>query len=65
MNRDTTNVEPVMYGYTGNNWSHWNGNEKLKEKFVNIPGKHSIDSLQSTAVLGTAHIMRKVLQCEG
>jgi hypothetical protein len=29
-----------------------------------IPGKHSIDSLQQTAVLGTSHIIRKVLQCE-
>ena len=33
MYRDTKNVEPEMYGYTGNNWSHWNSNEKLKEKF--------------------------------
>ena len=33
MYRDTTNVEPEMYDYTSNNWSHWNGNEKLKEKF--------------------------------
>jgi len=30
---DTTNVEPGMYDYTSNNWSHWNSNEKLKEKF--------------------------------
>jgi len=29
-----------------------------------IPGKHSIDSLQKTAILGTSHIIRKVLQCE-
>ena len=29
-----------------------------------IPGKHSTDSLQETAVLGTSHIMRKVLQSE-
>jgi hypothetical protein len=29
----TTNVEPEMYDYTGNNWSHWNSNEKLKEQF--------------------------------
>ena len=28
-----TNVEPEMYDYTSNNWSHWNSNEKLKEKF--------------------------------
>jgi len=28
-----TNVEPEMYGYNSNNWSHWNSNEKLKEKF--------------------------------
>ena len=33
MYRDTKNVEPGMYDYTGNNWSHWNSNEKLKEKF--------------------------------
>jgi hypothetical protein len=30
--RDTTNVEPEMYEYTSYNWSHWNSNEKLKEK---------------------------------
>jgi hypothetical protein len=29
-----------------------------------VRGKHSIDSLQNTAVLGTSHIIRKVLQCE-
>jgi hypothetical protein len=62
MCRDTTNVEPEMYDYTSNNWSHWNSNEKLKEKFGS--GRHSIDSLQKTAVLGTSHIFRKVLQCE-
>ena len=33
MYRDTTNVEPEMYDCTSNNWSHWNSNEKLKEKF--------------------------------
>ena len=33
MYRDTTNVEPEIYDYTNNNWSHWNRNEKLKEKF--------------------------------
>jgi hypothetical protein len=33
MYRDTTNVEPEMYDYTSYNWSHWNSNEKLKEKF--------------------------------
>ena len=29
MYRDATNVEPEMYEYTSNNWSHWNSNEKL------------------------------------
>jgi len=33
MYRDKTNVEPEMYDYTSNNWSNWNGNEKLKKKF--------------------------------
>jgi len=64
MYRDTTNVEPEMYDCTSNNWSHWNSNEKLKENFETVPGKHSIDSLQKTAILGTSHIIRKVLQCE-
>ena len=64
MYRDTTNVEPEKYDYTSNNWSHWNSNVKLKEKLEAIPGKHSIDSLQKTAILGTSQIIREVLQCE-
>jgi hypothetical protein len=30
--RGISNVESEMYDYTSNNWSHWNSNEKLKEK---------------------------------
>jgi hypothetical protein len=37
---------------------------RLKIYLEMIPGKHSIDSLQKTAVLGTSHIIRKVLQSE-
>jgi len=37
--RDTTNVEPEMYDSTSNNWSHWNSNEKLKEKFGSCTSK--------------------------
>ena len=36
----------------------------LRKNLEDIPGKHSIDSLQKTAILGTSHIIRKVLQCE-
>jgi hypothetical protein len=36
----------------------------LKRNLEAIPGKHSIDSLQRTATLGTSHIIRKVLQSE-
>jgi hypothetical protein len=36
----------------------------LKNYLETIPGKHSIDSLQKTAALGTSHIIRKVLQSE-
>jgi len=36
----------------------------LRKNLETIPGKHSIDSLQKTAVLGTSHVIRKVLQCE-
>ena len=36
----------------------------LRKNLEPISGKHSIDSLQKTAILGTSHIIRKVLQCE-
>jgi hypothetical protein len=36
----------------------------LRKNLEAVPGKHSIDSLQKTAVLGTSHIIRKVLQYE-
>ena len=36
----------------------------LKKNLEAIPGKHSIDSLQKTAVLGTSHIIRRVPQSE-
>jgi hypothetical protein len=35
----------------------------LRKHLEAVPGKHWIDSVQKTAVLGTAHIIRKVLQC--
>jgi hypothetical protein len=36
----------------------------LRKNLEAIPGKHSVDSLQKTAILGTSYIIRKVLQCE-
>jgi len=36
----------------------------LRKNLEDIPGNHSIDSLQKTAILGTSHVIRKVLQCE-
>jgi hypothetical protein len=36
----------------------------LRNNLEAVPGKHLIDSLQKTAVLGTSHIIRKILQCE-
>ena len=35
---------------------------KTFRKYVsNIPGNHEVKELQKTAILGTAHILRKVL----
>ena len=64
MYRDTTNVEPEMYDYTSNNWGTGIVTRSLKKNLEAVPGKHSIDSLQKRAILGTSHITRKVLQCE-
>jgi hypothetical protein len=66
MYRDTTNVEPQMYGYTGNTVIGATGivTSSLRKHLEAVTGKRSIDSLKKTAVLRTAHIMWKVLQCE-
>jgi 23S rRNA pseudoU1915 N3-methylase RlmH len=51
-------VIPVITGATGIV-------SKSSQKYLEtIPGQHSIDSLQKTAILGTSHIIRKVLQAE-
>ena len=50
-----TKVIPVVIGGTGTI-------SKSFGKYVsNIPGKHEVKELQKTAILGTAHILRKVL----
>jgi len=49
---------PVIIGATGI------VTRSLKKNLETIPGKHSIDLLQKTAILGTSHIIWKVLQCE-
>ena len=50
-----TKAIPVIIGATGII-------SKTFRKYVsNIPGNHEVKELQKTAILGTAHILRKVL----
>jgi len=50
-----TKMIPVIRGATGTI-------SKSFRKYVsNIPGKHEVKKLPKTAILGTAHILRKVL----
>ena len=49
---------PVITGATGT------VTKGLKTILLAITAKHSIDSLQKTAILGISRIIRKVLQCE-
>jgi len=51
-------IVPVIIGATGI------VTRSLRKNLEAVPGKHSIDSLQKTAIIGTSHIIRKVLQCE-
>ena len=50
-----TKVIPVIIGATGTI------SKTFREYVSNIPGKHEVKELQKTAILGTAHILRKVL----
>jgi hypothetical protein len=49
------NVKTKVVGATGTI------SKSLRKYLSNIPGKHEIKSLQKTAILGTAHILQKVL----
>jgi len=51
-------ILPVITGATGI------VTRTLWKNLEAVPGKHSIDSLQKTAILGTSHTIREVLQCE-
>jgi hypothetical protein len=46
-----TNVGPEMYEYTGNDLSHRNINKTFREYVEAMTGKHSVDSLQNTAII--------------
>jgi len=50
-----TKVIPVIIGAAGTI------SKSLRKYESSIPGKHKVKELQKTAVLGTAHILRKVL----
>jgi len=48
-------VIPVITGATGTI------SKSFRTYVSNIPGKHGVKKLQKTAILGTAHTLRKVL----
>jgi hypothetical protein len=50
-----TNVIPVIIGATGTI------SKSFRKYLSNVPGIHEVKELQKTAILGTAHILRKVL----
>ena len=50
-----TKVKPVIIGATGTIL------KTFRKYGSNIPGDHEVKELQKTAILGTAHILRKVL----
>jgi len=53
-----TKVIPVIIGATGSTGSISNS---FRKYVSNIPGKREVKELQKTAILGTAHTLRKVL----
>jgi len=50
-----TKVIPVIIGATGTI------SKSFRKYMSNISGNHEVKKLQKTAILGTAHILRKVL----
>jgi translation elongation factor EF-Ts len=66
-------VEDVSFSFINNNNTNNNNNDynnntatgtiskSIKKNVSNIPENHEVKELQKTAILGTAHILRKVL----
>jgi len=50
-----TRAIPLIIGAT------WTISKSFKKYMSNIPGNHEVRELQKTAILGTAHILQKVL----
>jgi len=50
-----TKVIPVIIGATGTI------STSFRKYVSNIPGNHEVKELQETAILGTAHVLRKML----
>jgi hypothetical protein len=50
-----TKVTPVVIGATGTI------SKSIRKYLSSVPEKHDIKELQKTAILGTAHTLRKVL----
>jgi hypothetical protein len=48
-------VIPVIIGVTGTI------SKSFRKHMSDIPGHHDVEELQKTAILGKAHILRKVL----
>jgi len=63
MYRDKTNVEHEMY-HIDKIRAAGLVTKGLENNLKTILGKRSIDSLQKTSVLGTSHILWKVVQTE-
>ena len=60
-NRNTTHVECKNKGDSTNNRRDWDHFKAIKKYVSNIPGNHEVKELHKTAIMGTAHILQKVL----
>jgi hypothetical protein len=54
-------VECKNKGDSSNNRRDWDHFKVIRRYVSNIPANHEVKELQKTAILGTAHILRKVL----
>ena len=59
--RDTTNVEPEMYDIPVITGATGIVTRSLRKHSEAVPGKHSIDTQQKTAILGTSHLLTYLL----
>ena len=63
--KNKTTVNHESDGYTNFNWCSWYGHQRIGERLEDLEIREGVEKIQTTALLRTARILRRVLETWG